>query len=67
MAYYVYILTNRRHTVLYTGSTSDLARRVEEHKLKLVPGFTARYNVDRLVYYEVAEEMPAAREREYAI
>jgi putative endonuclease len=48
--YYVYILTNRRNSVLYTGVTSDLARRVHEHRTKAVAGFTRRYNVDKLVY-----------------
>ena len=51
--YYVYILTNKLNTVLYTGVTSDLMKRVYEHKEKLVSGFTARYKVNKLVYYEV--------------
>jgi putative endonuclease len=55
MSYYVYILANRASTVLYTGMTNDLIRRVYEHKSKFVDGFTKRYNVDRLVYYEVAD------------
>ncbi|MGE0060312.1 MAG: GIY-YIG nuclease family protein, partial [Dehalococcoidia bacterium] len=67
MPYYVYILTNRTNTVLYTGYTSNLTARIETHKAKMVPGFTARYNVDRLVYYEVAEELESAREREVQI
>jgi putative endonuclease len=50
--FYVYILASR-NGVLYIGLTNDLERRVCEHKQKLVPGFTAKYNVDRLVYYEV--------------
>jgi len=50
--YYVYILTNKNNTVLYTGITNDLKRRVYEHKAKLVEGFSKRYNVDRLVFYE---------------
>ena len=49
--YYVYILTNKWHTVLYTGVTNDLSRRVFEHKTKLLPGFTNKYNVAKLVYY----------------
>jgi len=48
-AYYVYILTNKRNTVLYTGITNDLARPVEQHKSHLIKGFTKRYNVDKLV------------------
>jgi putative endonuclease len=67
MSYYVYILANRTNTVLYTGFTSNLSSRIETHKAKAVPGFTARYNVDRLVYYEVADEIEAAREREGSI
>lgn len=51
--YQVYILTNKNHTVLYTGVTSNLKLRVEQHKMKSNPkSFTARYNVDELVYYE---------------
>lgn len=46
-------MTNQRHTVLYTGISSDLPGRVYQHKNKLVKGFTKRYNVDKLVYYEV--------------
>ena len=52
-AYYVYIMTNTRHTVLYIGMTNSLIRRTYEHKKKLVPGFTQRYNVTELVYYEI--------------
>ncbi len=51
--YYVYIMTNRHNTVLYTGITNDLKRWVYEHKNKLVDGFTKRYNITNLVYYEV--------------
>jgi len=50
--YCVYILTNKRHTVLYTGVTSDLVARVYQHREKLLPGFTNRYNIFKLVYYE---------------
>ncbi len=50
--YYVYIATNNRNTVLYTGVTNDLNRRIFEHKNKLVKGFTSQYNVTKLVYYE---------------
>jgi putative endonuclease len=65
--YYVYILTNARHTVLYTGVTSDLQKRVYQHRMKLVPGFTARYNVDKLVFYDVADNPEAAILREKQI
>ena len=50
--YCVYIATNQRRTVLYTGITNDLPRRMYEHKNKLISGFTARYNVNKLVFYE---------------
>ena len=62
--YYVYILTNKTHSVLYIGVTSNLKRRVFEHKEKLVEGFTKRYNVDKLVYYEVGEDVMGAISRE---
>ncbi len=51
--YYVYIATNKRNTVIYTGITNDLNRRMYEHKNKLVKGFTKKYNIDKLIYYEV--------------
>jgi len=50
--YFVYILTNRSNKVLYIGVTNDLRRRIYEHKRKLVPGFTSKYNLNKLVYYE---------------
>ena len=64
---YVYILTNDRHTVLYTGMTNDLLRRVTEHREKQIPGFTARYNVAKLVYFEVCGDPGTAIEREKQI
>ena len=51
-ALYVVYITNDRHTVFYTGVTSDLQVRSYQHREKLLPGFTARYNVRKLVYYE---------------
>lgn len=51
--YFIYILSNKNHSVFYTGMTSNLMRRVYEHKQKLVDGFTKRYNIDKLIYYEV--------------
>ncbi len=51
-SYCIYILTNKHHTVLYTGVTSDLYVRVLEHREKVYPGFTAKYNVHKLVYYD---------------
>ena len=65
--YFVYIMTNDRHTVLYTGVTNDLLRRVGEHRAKLIRGFTARYNADKLVYYEEISDANAAIAREKQI
>ena len=64
--FYVYIMTNHSRT-LYTGMTNDLLRRVAEHKQKLIPGFTARYNVTRLVYYEETPDVRSAIAREKQI
>ena len=64
MVGYVYLLTNDRGNVLYTGSTEDLRRRMYFHKRRLVPGFTSKYNVHRLVYYEVHPTLEAAEARE---
>jgi putative endonuclease len=64
--YYVYIMTNRSGT-LYTGVTNDLRRRVWQHKQKLVEGFTKRYNITRLVYYEETPDVNAAIAREKQI
>ena len=61
---YVYILTNKTNSVLYVGVTNDLKRRVYEHKNKLIEGFTKRYNVDRLVYYEAGGDVEGAIWRE---
>jgi putative endonuclease len=61
---YVYILASRRNGTLYIGSTTDLVRRIWEHKNKVIPGFTAKYNVHQLVYYEVHQEATEAARRE---
>ena len=61
--YYVYIMASRSRT-LYTGVTNNLERRVYEHKCKHVPGFTSRYRVERLVYYEACGDIRAAIQRE---
>ena len=61
---YVYIITNDRKTVLYTGVTSNLARRIYEHKTHQIPGFTKKYNVHRLVYYEAHDDIESAITRE---
>lgn len=64
MAYSVYMLASGRNGTLYVGVTSDLARRVYEHKTKQLPGFTARYGVDLLVWYEVFDAPGLAIQRE---
>ena len=64
---YVYILTNKNNTTLYTGVTNDLKRRIYEHKEKLVKGFSKKFNLGKLVYYEVSYGMAAAIEREKQI
>ena len=64
----MYILTNSNRNVLYTGVTSDLKRRIYEHKLHLDKGsFTAKYNVENLVFYEVTSDIKSAIEREKQI
>ena len=64
---YVYILTNRKDGVLYTGVTSDLKSRTEQHKLKVYDGFSAKYNTNKLVYFEIFSEIELAIEREKQI
>ena len=64
--YYVYILTNQKRT-LYAGVTNDLVRRVYEHKQKLVDGFTKKYNLSWLVYYETTQDVESAIAREKQI
>lgn len=65
--FYLYILTNWNNRVMYVGVTNNLPRRVFEHKNKLVPGFTSRYNVTRLVYLEETTDVNAALAREKQI
>ena len=68
MNYYVYILANTHKNVIYTGVTNDLVRRVYEHKSHLdKKSFTSRYNVENLVYYEIANNPEAAIAREKQI
>ncbi len=62
--YYVYIMTNFKNTVLYIGVTNNLEKRVYEHKNKLVDGFTSKYNVSKLVYFEETNDINAAIARE---
>jgi len=64
---YIYLLTNTTNSVIYTGVTADLRRRVFEHKEKLVEGFTKKYNVSKLVYYEKFGDIVSAIEREKQI
>jgi len=65
--FYVYIMTNKNNRVLYTGITNDLKRRVYEHREKLVDGFTKKYNVSKLIYYEIFEDPENAILREKKI
>jgi putative endonuclease len=62
--YYVYIVASKRNGTLYIGVTSDLTRRIYEHKEKVVPGFTKRYKVLMLVYYEMHEDVNVVIQRE---
>ena len=65
--YYVYILTNWNNRVMYIGITNDLERRLYEHKNKLAKGFTEKYNVNKLVYYEISSDVNSAIAREKEI
>ena len=65
--FYIYILTNKRHTVFYTGMTNDLVRRVFEHKQKQIGGFTKKYNVNQLIYFEKCNNPITAIAREKEI
>lgn len=64
MTYYVYILANRRNGTLYIGITNNLVRRVYEHRNKLVQGFSQKYDLDKLVYYEEYQNSYTAIQRE---
>ena len=66
-SFFVYILASKRNGTLYVGVTNDLARRITEHKAKLVPGFTRRYDVHLLVYFELFDTVLEARAREHAL
>ena len=65
--YFVYIMTNRHNKVLYTGITTDLKRRVYEHREKLISGFTKKYNLSKLVFYEIYQDPENAILREKQI
>lgn len=65
--YFIYIMTNKNNKVLYTGVTNNLVRRVYEHKNKLIDGFTKKYNIIKLVYYEIFDNPSSAIHREKKI
>ncbi|MBL7174648.1 MAG: GIY-YIG nuclease family protein [Desulfobacteraceae bacterium] len=65
--YYVYLITNWNNKVMYVGVTNNLERRIYEHKKKLVKGFTKKYNVNKLVYFEETQDVIAAINREKEI
>src|SRR5947209_19847470 len=67
MMFFAYLLASQPHGTLYVGMTDDLIRRVWEHKMKLVPGFTAKYGVGRLVWFEAHQTREAAWRREKQI
>jgi putative endonuclease len=67
VAYYVYLLASGKHGTLYLGVTSDLVRRIYEHRTKAVPGFTSRYGVNRLVWFECYDNPVSAITREKQI
>jgi putative endonuclease len=66
-AFFVYILASKRNGTLYVGVTNNLARRLSEHKAGLVAGFTRKYEVDQLVYFEAFESILKARAREHSL
>jgi putative endonuclease len=65
--YYIYMMTNTYNTVLYTGVTNNLVKRVYEHKTKLLAGFTSKYNCNKLVWYEQTESIQSAIKKEKQI
>ena len=67
MKYYVYLLTNHNNRVLYTGVTNNLERRIKEHKSKTFEGFTKKYQVNKLVYFEETNSINSAIAREKQI
>ena len=64
MAYFVYIIASQRHGTLYIGVTNNLIRRVYEHREKITPGFTSKYNVNRLVWFDQTDSIEAAIQHE---
>jgi len=65
--FFIYIASNKNESVFYTGVTNNLVRRMTEHRSKSIPGFTSRYNISKLLYYEVAAGPISAIEREKQI
>ena len=65
--FFIYILASRRNGTLYVGVTNNLVLRISEHKAKLVPGFTRKYAVDQLVYFEPFDSILEARAREHSL
>ena len=65
--HYVYILASKLHGTLYAGATDDLVRRVYEHRNNLIEGFTSKYGIHTLVYYEICENRESANQRERQI
>src|ERR1700733_7303207 len=66
-AFFVYILASKRKGTLYVGVTNNLVRRLSEHKARLVAGFTRKYEIDQLVYFEAFESILEARAREHSL
>ena len=66
-SFFVYVLASKRNGTLYVGVTNNLARRLSEHKAKQVPGFTRKYDVDQLVYFEAFNSIVEARAREHSL
>ncbi len=66
-AYHIYMLTNQNHSVLYTGVTTDIVKRIWQHKQKKIKGFTKKYNIDKLVFLEEYDRIDLAIEREKQI
>ena len=64
---YIYMMMNKANSVIYTGVTTDLLKRIYEHKMKFVEGFTKKYNITKLVYYEVSDNIESAILREKQI
>ena len=64
MGYYVYILASRKDGAIYVGVTNDIVRRIYEHRTKVIQGFTSKYNITRLVWFEIYEDPISAISRE---